>query len=238
MPDGIRREGYRMGRHSVQAEIESPGYQPSGPVELVPTYFTPPDNEAPVSPGPQTYTPSGIAAYAAGPHQPAAGPPRSPRRSWRPGRFLVIPLVLGLVGLGGVVGVDKYVKHKLCDQIDTIIKQSSASSASSSNDHTDHTDQADQADQADLGAFQRDVTALRTSAKFLVVDGELKRAVLGLTDDAVRWNTMSQKLKTASNDETLAMLPLIVTLAGSIDVHVRAAQRACGQPVTGVPVNS
>ena len=213
-----------MGRHSAQLETGSPAFEPSGPVDLVPTSYAAPESEAPVSPGVPMYTPSGIPAYVAGPHHPGAALSTQRRRSRRPGRLLVIPLILGLAGLGGVVAVDKYVKGKLCGQIGTIAKQSPG------------TARADD-QQPDLTAFQRDIATLRTSAKFLVVDGDLKRAVLGLADDAERLNTMSQKLKTTGNDQTLAVLPQLLTLAGSIDVHVRDAQRACGQPVTGVPVN-
>ena len=213
-----------MGRHSAQLETGSPAFEPSGSVELVPTSYAAPDSEAPVSPDAPTYTPSAIPAYVAGPHRPGAALAQQRRRSRRPGRLLVIPLVLALAGLGGVVAVDKYVKSKLCAQIGTIATQSPGTARS-----------GDQ--QPDLTAFQRDPATLRTSAKFLVVDGDLKRAVLGLADDAERWNTMSQTLKTAGNDQTLNLLPQILTLAGRLDVHVRDAQRACGQPVTGIPVN-
>jgi len=86
----------------------------------------------------------------------------------------------------------------------------------------------------DFAKMREQIDALRTHAKLLVFDGELKAAVLGLADDGDRLIALVEPIQQGKVEAGPEHLPQILAVATSFDTHVRDTQRACGQPATGL----
>jgi hypothetical protein len=139
-------------------------------------------------------------------------------------------VALGLFAAGGAFAVDKFYKHRICGDLSTAVG-SSATSTASSGGASDST--------ADLAEFRKQTAAMRRQADLLLFDGGLRTSMLGLTDDADRLASLESQARAGSDDQQAALLSQVVITMGSVDGHIRDAQRACGQPQTGiVPVKT
>jgi hypothetical protein len=151
--------------------------------------------------------------------------PMPPKRS-RPGlKLLVATAVLLVAGGGGVAyGADAYAKSKICDEIAAVTGDpgTTASDRPAAEPAT--------AEPTDSTTFRSQIQGMRRSAKLLVFDPKLKSAVEGLADDAEDALTLRPEVGADPTDT----MQRAILLAGRIDGHVRTAQQACGQRVTGI----
>lgn len=146
--------------------------------------------------------------------EPAGAPLPKPSRNRR---GLAVGLLAGLVVLGGgsTVGLHAYAKHSVC--------------AAFTADGGLTTGDQGTAGKTDL----RDAAAqMRTTARLLLFDADLRAAVDGMADDAERL----AKLQDAVNakNATRELVGEMVLVAGSVNSHARQAQLACGLPPVGV----
>ncbi|WP_250036322.1 hypothetical protein [Paractinoplanes maris] len=198
-----------------------------------PTYPAPPAQP----PAPPAYY-SGPGAPAHPPQAGGAGAPPPPppwmvqyqpnapaaRKRGGPRKALVIGAiaVVGLLG-AGTAGVNAFARHEVCSALegDSTLTGSAGSEAPT----------AGQFEQVRQGADE-----MRGYSRMLVLDGDLSAAVDGLADDADQLVDVLSANGTGSVEQIAAGggMAELLTLAGSINSHARAAQRACDLPVTGI----
>nr|WP_221375246.1 hypothetical protein [Actinoplanes polyasparticus] len=152
------------------------------------------------------------------PQAPAARARNVPRKA----------LVVGVIAVGallgaGTAGVNAYAKHQVCAALegDSSLTGSAGSEAPTEAQFT----------QVRKGADQ-----MRGYARMLVIDGDLRSAVNGLADDADQLVDVLATTGTGSVDRIAGGggMTELLTIAGSVNSHARAAQRACDLPVTGI----
>lgn len=154
-------------------------------------------------------------------------PPVQLRRSSGVGRVLaVIALLLVGGGVATVYGISAYGRSKICGQLAVATGPNAPQPPNTAN-----------LEVPDSFAYSIGVTAdgMHRYTWMLVFHGTLQDAVNGIDDDVHRTMELQQPGATSagSQDQT-AQLVLVV---GNLDAHLKAAQQACGQPVTGILKN-
>jgi hypothetical protein len=214
-----------MGRHCAPSsdEVVQPALAEAVPAPVQPTALA----QIPVSPAPagEPFEPPAFNPYAAtyygGPaHHVAFAPaPMRPARGSMKIRSLLIALgVLVVFAGGGAYGADAYAKKQVCGQVKALTAGAGKSEGSSPDQSSDD--------------IHTEADAMRSKARLLVFDRDLKSAVDGLADDADRSADLRDQLRSSTGSATVVAQAL--TLVGSIDTHVRSAQKACQLPVTGI----
>jgi hypothetical protein len=136
-------------------------------------------------------------------------------------------LIFALVAAALLIGVgagtaNAYAKHTICSAIES----SKATNANSTDDTADQ-DLKTQIAEAHTTADQ-----MRTYSHMLVFSPSLKSATTGLAEDFDQFADLASSATASGPDaDTLAKA---LTVVGSLNTHARQAQRACGQPVTGI----
>jgi hypothetical protein len=128
----------------------------------------------------------------------------------------VVTAVL-LVGAGGF-GLDAYAKHRVCSALSQGSTLSTFAGGSS-----------DEPSATEIAKMRQGGDELRAYGHLLMIDHDLRSAVNGFADDIDRL----ADLMGDTNNSGGAFTELL-TLAKSIDKHVRQGQEACGQPVQGI----
>lgn len=144
-----------------------------------------------------------------------------------PGRALVIGLVavVGLLG-AGAGGAHAYAKHSVCSMMEddsAVVGEASGSSSAGAVPTA-----------AEFAKMRDGADELRGYGRMLVFDGDLRSAVNGLADDL---DQIADLFTSAGSTEDVVAgrgFTELVTIAGSLNSHARAAQRGCGLPVKGI----
>jgi hypothetical protein len=140
-----------------------------------------------------------------------------PARSWR--KPVAVAAVLVVIAFSGAFAANAYAKNKICDALQTLTAASGQSKTGGL---------------PDTARLRTEANKAQTAGKVLVFDGDLKKAVNNLATDADRLNSASISLQKAAPADKLALVPQVMAVAGTANLHVRDAQRACGQPETGI----
>ncbi|WP_344620357.1 hypothetical protein [Dactylosporangium salmoneum] len=180
-------------------------------------YATYVDLDAPQRPVPAAPPPP---AASPPPPPPSAFPASAPPRRSRLGLTLAVAAVL-LLALGGAAaafGVNAWARSAVCTDLSEVTAGLRKAAAGPASD-TPPTE----------AEVQRGADEAHARTRLLVLDRDLKDAYNGFFDDVQRLAALERGGAT----DTAA-------LAGALrgmDAHLRAAQRACGQPVTGLPLS-
>lgn len=171
------------------------------------------------------------AYYAPGRMPPAMWGPPPPTRSWK-GPVAVTALAVVMLGFGAAFGVNEFAKHQVCGSV-------AASTPSQTVTGTPAVAATKTTTAASTGAtsaeeLREDIDATRQHAALLVIDGDLRAAVNGLTDDAENALQLGEEIKTVSAGQRTEYAKRAVGILQDMDGHWRAAQRACGQTETGL----
>jgi hypothetical protein len=143
-----------------------------------------------------------------------------PARSWR--KPVAIAAVVVAVGVSGAFAADVYAKNRICGALQSATASSRQAAQSQS------------AGIPNTEGLRKEIGRAQTPAKFLIFDADLKNAVNTLATDADRLSAASASLQKAAPADKLALVPQVMAVAGNANLHVRDAQRACGQPQTGI----
>ena len=184
-----------------------------------------PDHAAGGPGQPPPWDPDAMPPWLVQPGSLPVGPVRSARSGLRKGLIIGAVALVALVGVG-TFGVNSYAKRTICSSL----KSDDAFSSGSGSDSAKSSPAAGPTD-AELADLRKGADEMRNYGRMLVLDGDLKSAVNGLADDMVQMTDVFTKAKKAPTPKLFTQL---VTVAGSVNSHVRQAQKACGLPVTGV----
>jgi hypothetical protein len=143
---------------------------------------------------------------------PVAAPPRRGR--------LIAGVVAGVLaaGVGGVVSADAYAKHVIC----TAVRNDLAAGATGAADDSDDPDQ--------VGNISAAATRLHRYGNLLMFHGSLATAAAALAGDL----DQLAALQNAPAGSSATVRAKVMVIAGSVNTHARATQRACGLPASGV----
>jgi len=126
-----------------------------------------------------------------------------------------------------VMAADVYAKNGICNSF--------ASSSDSSNGASSNGASSNGAGAPDPAELRKQTAKARTLADMLFFHSGLKHAVNGMADDVDHIASLADEMKTATTPEDAqAITAQIPAIANSLDLHVREAQRACGQKETGI----
>lgn len=152
------------------------------------------------------------------PGAPSPGPAPRGRRGL--GKASIIGVIAGVVLLGaGTFASNAYAKHTICSSLSDGSTISDSLAGGSSDEPSADT----------LGKMREAGDQLRGYGHMLVFDRDLKSAVNGFADDIDQLADLM-----GSTDEGGDGLAQLLTLAGSVNNHVRQAQQACDLPVKGI----
>jgi hypothetical protein len=132
---------------------------------------------------------------------------------------LIIGIVAAVVLVGsGTLGLNGYAKHRICSALGEGSTLSTFAGGSS-----------DEPSATEVAKMRQGGDELRAYGHLLMFDPDLRSAVNGFADDIDR---LADLMGDTSNEG--GAFTELVTLASSVDTHVRQAQEACGQPVRGI----
>ncbi|GAB7049546.1 hypothetical protein [Catenuloplanes indicus] len=158
-----------------------------------------------------------------------------PTRSWK-GPVAVTALAVVMLGFGAAFGVNEFAKHQVCGAVaaSTPGQTATGTPAVAANRTTTTAAGTASTGSASAEQLQDEIDATRQHAALLVIDGDLRDAVNGLTDDAENALKLGEEIKTISASQRTEYAKRLVGIARDMDGHWRAAQRACGQAETGL----
>ncbi|HEY0000362.1 MAG TPA: hypothetical protein VGB74_07905 [Actinoplanes sp.] len=139
---------------------------------------------------------------------------RGPRRALIIAAAAVVVLLLG----ASVFGVDAYAKHAICSYLEdpSTVPGGAATTEPGTPSLAEMHDAADN---------------LRDYSRMVLFHGDLKSAATGIADDVDR---MADLVDGSAGMSTKTVFTELMTIATSVNSHIRQAQRACGLPVVGV----
>ncbi|MGI5241267.1 hypothetical protein [Dactylosporangium sp. CA-139066] len=154
-------------------------------------------------------------------------PPAHTRRSRGVGKVLaVVAVLVAAGGAGAGYGVSAVAKSRICDQLATVTGPDSPQPPNLADVELPDT----------YGyAIGYMGPKMHRSANRLIVHPALRNAVDNLYDDLMRMLELKKSGATTASDE--GTVQEVVLVVGNIDAHMKDAQRACGQPVTGILKN-
>ncbi|MDP9798281.1 hypothetical protein J2S43_006793 [Catenuloplanes nepalensis] len=157
-----------------------------------------------------------------------------PTRSWK-GPIAVTAVAVAMLGFGAAYGVNEFAKRQVCDAVaaSTPAKTVTATPAVQATRTTSAAGAASTGLQS-TEQLRAEIDATRRHAALLVIDSDLRDAVNGLANNVESALKLGEEIKIASAGERTEYTKSLVGVAQDMDGHWRAAQRACGQPETGL----
>jgi hypothetical protein len=151
---------------------------------------------------------------------PAPGPEyrprRGPRKVWIAGAIAAVVL-----SAAATFGLSAYAKHTVCSSL--------SEGATFNNTLSDNSSDEPSAD--DIDKMRDAADDLRSYGRLVMFDQDLRSAVNGFADDI---DQLADLMGATGDDDDGEGFAQLLTLAGSVNTHVRQAQQACGLPVKGI----
>jgi hypothetical protein len=141
--------------------------------------------------------------------------------------LVVVALCVSVAGFGAVFATNAFAKSRICGLYTDIGNTESSSTTSAGTDTASGTNSGSGPDAA---AIRNDLDRVRAFSKLLLLDRDLRTATEGLANDI----DDALALVEQHNGDSTAVLPQLLPIVQSMDGHVRAGQRSCDLPVTGI----